>query len=370
MKLGPTTTPDDALALAAKLNPDNEAGRLTFITRFGAGKIRDGLPQLIEKVTAAGVAGRLGLRPDARQHLRGELGLQDPPLRRRDRRGPGLLRRAPLARHLARRPARRAHRRRRHRVRRRRRGAHRPRPRAPLRVGLRPAAQPGAVAGAGVPRRRDAARARHDRPPLATPSPDPPRRCGPRWRAPRSATTCTARTRPSRALEERVAGLFGHEAALFTPTGSMANVLAVRSLVAPGQEVLCEASAHIARAELGAHGAYSGVTMRTWIHPRGQVDLPTIRTIFAPDMGPFFVPHGGDLGREHPQLRRRRGAAAAGPARPARVRHRGRRRASTSTAPGSGTPTSPPASRSRSTARSPTCWPSACPRGSAPRSAR
>ena len=36
-------------------------------------------------------------------------------------------------------------------------------------------------------------------------------------------------------LEERVAGMFGHEAALFTPTGSMANVLAVASLVAPGQ---------------------------------------------------------------------------------------------------------------------------------------
>jgi threonine aldolase len=91
------------------------------------------------------------------------------------------------------------------------------------------------------------------------------------------------------ALEERVAGLFGHEAALFMPTGSMANVLAVRSVVAPGQEVLCEASAHIARAELGAHGAYSGITMRTWIHPRGQVDLPTIQSIFAPEMGPFFV---------------------------------------------------------------------------------
>jgi threonine aldolase len=91
-------------------------------------------------------------------------------------------------------------------------------------------------------------------------------------------------------LEERVAGLFGHEAALFMPTGSMANVLAVRSVVSAGQEVLCEASAHIARAELGAHGAYTGLTMRTWIHPRGQVDLPTIRSIFAPDMGPFFVP--------------------------------------------------------------------------------
>ena len=91
-------------------------------------------------------------------------------------------------------------------------------------------------------------------------------------------------------LEEHVAGLFGHEAALFMPTGSMANVLAVRSVVAVGQEVLCEASAHIARAELGAHGAYTGLTMRTWIHPRGQVDLTTIESMYAPDMGPFFVP--------------------------------------------------------------------------------
>ena len=92
-----------------------------------------------------------------------------------------------------------------------------------------------------------------------------------------------------RALEERVAGLFGHEAALFTPTGSMANVLAVRTLVGPGEEVLCESSAHIARAELGAHAAYTGVTMRTWTGDRGAVDLPMIRRMFAPDMGPFFV---------------------------------------------------------------------------------
>ncbi len=91
------------------------------------------------------------------------------------------------------------------------------------------------------------------------------------------------------ALEERVAGMFGHEAALFMPTGSMSNVLAVRSLVQPGQEVLCESSAHIARAELGAHGAYSGVTMRTWTHPRGHVDLAAVRSLYAPDMGPVFV---------------------------------------------------------------------------------
>jgi 3-deoxy-7-phosphoheptulonate synthase len=55
VKLGPSTTPDDALALAAKLNPEAEPGRLTFITRLSAGKVRDLLPELVEKVTAAGV---------------------------------------------------------------------------------------------------------------------------------------------------------------------------------------------------------------------------------------------------------------------------------------------------------------------------
>lgn len=90
-------------------------------------------------------------------------------------------------------------------------------------------------------------------------------------------------------LQERVAAMFGHEAALFTPTGSMANVLAVASLVSPGEEVLCESSAHIARAELGAHGAISGITMRTWTRERGQVDLAAIEQLHAPDMGPFFV---------------------------------------------------------------------------------
>ncbi|HEX2895390.1 MAG TPA: threonine aldolase family protein [Marmoricola sp.] len=90
-------------------------------------------------------------------------------------------------------------------------------------------------------------------------------------------------------LQERVAGLFGMEAALFTPTGSMANLLAVAALVRPGQEVLCEARAHIVRAELGAHGALSGITTRTWSHPDGQVDLDAVQELYAPDMGPFFV---------------------------------------------------------------------------------
>jgi threonine aldolase len=90
-------------------------------------------------------------------------------------------------------------------------------------------------------------------------------------------------------LQERVAGLLGFEAALFTPTGSMANVLALAALVGHGQEVLCESRAHILRAELGAHGALTGLTSRTWSNARGQVDLDAIRGMHAPDMGPFFV---------------------------------------------------------------------------------
>ncbi|MEV8634496.1 class II 3-deoxy-7-phosphoheptulonate synthase [Streptosporangium sp. NPDC051023] len=54
VKLGPTTTAEEALALVEKLNPNDEPGRLTFITRMGASKIREHLPSLVEKVTANG----------------------------------------------------------------------------------------------------------------------------------------------------------------------------------------------------------------------------------------------------------------------------------------------------------------------------
>jgi threonine aldolase len=90
-------------------------------------------------------------------------------------------------------------------------------------------------------------------------------------------------------LEETVAGLLGHEAGLFTVTGSLANVLGVMALVPRGGEVLCEASAHIVRAELGSHAAVSGVTTRTWSAPAGQIDLEQIRALIAADLGPYFV---------------------------------------------------------------------------------
>jgi len=55
VKLGPTASADDAIALADRLDPDREAGRLTFVTRMGAGRVREVLPPLVEKVSAAGV---------------------------------------------------------------------------------------------------------------------------------------------------------------------------------------------------------------------------------------------------------------------------------------------------------------------------
>ncbi|MEV4612805.1 class II 3-deoxy-7-phosphoheptulonate synthase [Kitasatospora sp. NPDC049258] len=54
VKLGPTTSVDEALTLIDRLDPDREPGRLTFITRMGAGKVREHLPNLVEKVTASG----------------------------------------------------------------------------------------------------------------------------------------------------------------------------------------------------------------------------------------------------------------------------------------------------------------------------
>lgn len=54
LKCGPTMTADDLKALLAKLNPENEAGRLTLITRFGAGSVGDHLPRLIKTIEEEG----------------------------------------------------------------------------------------------------------------------------------------------------------------------------------------------------------------------------------------------------------------------------------------------------------------------------
>jgi 3-deoxy-7-phosphoheptulonate synthase len=54
VKLGPTTSAEDTIALIERLDPQREPGRLTFVIRMGAGTVRDALPPLVEKVTASG----------------------------------------------------------------------------------------------------------------------------------------------------------------------------------------------------------------------------------------------------------------------------------------------------------------------------
>jgi 3-deoxy-7-phosphoheptulonate synthase len=54
VKLGPATTPELAIELCERLNPDNVPGRLTLVSRMGNHRVRDVLPTLVEKVTAAG----------------------------------------------------------------------------------------------------------------------------------------------------------------------------------------------------------------------------------------------------------------------------------------------------------------------------
>jgi threonine aldolase len=90
-------------------------------------------------------------------------------------------------------------------------------------------------------------------------------------------------------LERRVATLLGHEAGVFTPSGSMANQLGVRLLVQPGQELLCDEDAHVVRAELGAGAAVSWVTTRTWQAPRGLLDPDRVASMMRPDAGPHLV---------------------------------------------------------------------------------
>jgi threonine aldolase len=90
-------------------------------------------------------------------------------------------------------------------------------------------------------------------------------------------------------LEERVAALFGKEAGVFTPTGSLANQLAIRMLVAPGEELIAETNSHIVRAELGAAAVFSGITTRTWPAKNGLLVAKDALEIARPNSGPYLV---------------------------------------------------------------------------------
>lgn len=92
-----------------------------------------------------------------------------------------------------------------------------------------------------------------------------------------------------RRLEARVAELLGHEDALFTPTGSMANQLGVRLHVPPGAELVADSLAHVLRAEMGAAAVLSGISSRSWVAERGRLDASQPLALMMPDGGAYQV---------------------------------------------------------------------------------
>ena len=83
-------------------------------------------------------------------------------------------------------------------------------------------------------------------------------------------------------LEAEVAEMFGHGAAVFVPSGTMGNLVSLRLLCGEGDELICDADAHIVSYEAGAAAAHGGIQTRTPIVARGllsaDVVAPQIRS--------------------------------------------------------------------------------------------
>ena len=84
------------------------------------------------------------------------------------------------------------------------------------------------------------------------------------------------------ALEARVAELFGHEGALFVPSGTMGNQICLRLLVPPGEELVCDSDAHVVTYEHGAAAQLGGIQTRTLVSPRGLLDPTAVASILRP----------------------------------------------------------------------------------------
>ncbi|MTV26200.1 low specificity L-threonine aldolase [Nitriliruptoraceae bacterium ZYF776] len=90
-----------------------------------------------------------------------------------------------------------------------------------------------------------------------------------------------------RALEEEVAGRFGREAAVLTPSGVMATQVLLRALTRPGDEVVCESDAHVVAYEAGAAAINAQVQFRTVDGHRGRLDPAAVRAALRPDSFPY-----------------------------------------------------------------------------------
>ncbi|HXV34161.1 MAG TPA: GntG family PLP-dependent aldolase [Gaiellaceae bacterium] len=92
------------------------------------------------------------------------------------------------------------------------------------------------------------------------------------------------------ALEERVAALLGQEEAVFVPTATMANQIALRALTEPGDEVVAEAEAHIFRYELGGPAVHSGLVMKSLLTEDGRFTGAQLREVVNPPADLHMAP--------------------------------------------------------------------------------
>ncbi|HEV8524196.1 MAG TPA: threonine aldolase family protein, partial [Terriglobales bacterium] len=83
-------------------------------------------------------------------------------------------------------------------------------------------------------------------------------------------------------LEQRAAEIFGREAALFVPSGTMGNQVAIKVHTQPGQEVICEERAHIYNFEMAMLGAFSGCVPRPIYGEDGILTWPEVKKRIAP----------------------------------------------------------------------------------------
>src|SRR5919204_6036278 len=84
------------------------------------------------------------------------------------------------------------------------------------------------------------------------------------------------------ALEERAAALLGQEEAVFLPTATMGNQIALRVLSEPGDEVIAEAMAHVFRYELGGPAVHSGLAMKPLVTENGIFSADQVRDAVNP----------------------------------------------------------------------------------------
>jgi threonine aldolase len=84
-------------------------------------------------------------------------------------------------------------------------------------------------------------------------------------------------------LQERMAALLGKAAALFVPSGTMANQLALRLHAQPGQEVIVESRAHMIRYEQGAGGALAGIQFHWIVGSRGLITAEQVEAAIRPN---------------------------------------------------------------------------------------